>query len=702
MRWPVAFILFILSSTGWAQLDQPQLIDQMINVLTREEILSSDREDNLFLIGLTSELEDLIDAQMYQPNDCHEQNLVEKNCLGLVSENLPESKRDYRVLFEVKYNNPQVRPTYQPGLAGRNFSKALTLSRYFAPTGEFDYDQLDELAQKIFETKPDSETYQDISKTDIKTALFLDHLLDERHYLNETEDASQKMLNLIKDHSYGLSDDEFLHFLSAVAGWVEYNDDRADFKQTESAGLGRISVFDLVSGNRQGICGDIHSVVAKLAEARGYEAFTVGYGLDESNHVVTAVVDPNNPDKISIINYGRYEQQALNDGNSAILTPTSSYQELGMQLRIFKNDSPGQDGRMQQIATIPTALGSFMSDLFLKDHQISKAMPANQNFNRESVTLETSKESLKVNEKKNKMMEREATQGLIIYEGQTDNAQIFGVAVSHDVYKNIYRYDKDQNKCVPKKSKYFSVGLAGSILDLPQAGFNQVLYAYLNLKGGQIIRLIETEYIQLKGLLGYELDGFVGFNQGQFFAGDAHFASFAGLMLEYQKKNTSIQTVLKYEGQAALRDQNLMTDYSTLSSNVRPMAFNALSLQANWQQKLNPYTSLFSHNEVMTSRVGSRVLLSAGIMHNNSSVSVSYQGGARALPIGNSLQHVSLLRNFNQMDGVRLHFAQDFSSRNNKIHGNFNIWGGVSTSTPSPLPMAGGTLRVNLFSPRKK
>jgi ATP-dependent Lon protease len=131
-----------------------------------------------------------------------------------------------------------------------------------------------------------------------------------------------------------------------------------------------------------------------------------------------------------------------------------------------------------------------------------------------------------------------------------------------------------------------------------------------------------------------------------------------------------------------LKDQNLMTDFSALPKNISPFNFNALKVDIGLQQKLNDKMTFVTDNQLLISRVGNRVILSTGIIHQNTSLILSYQGGMKSFNIGNSLQSVNLLQNFNQTDGVRLTVGQNFTNRSGSFSGSLSAHGGLSTSTP--------------------
>ncbi len=685
-----AFISFPL----WAQLDQSivQTTKDVTDIVT-----NSSMQSNTTIAKEASKLEDLIDK-----NECSNEIETHESCQGFANSLVPQGLKEkgWKTLLEIKYR--PIDPRKRSSTSSANY-RNYNFAGYRVNTG----DQATNLITSSdldAETKNIQDWYQSRYGSfpevfDIRTQLIIDQLTNPAFTTNDAD-----MMSKIKNYSGSMSDQEFTRFVSAIAGYVDYNDGRAAFQQTPETGQGIVTPFQQMMGTKSGICGDIHSMAAKMAEQRGWEAFTVGYGLEQSQHVVTAMVNPNEPNKLMIVNYGQYEEHALNDGNSVNPTPTTpGWEDVGTQMRIFKNDKTGDGlGKMQQIATVPTALGSFMTDLFKKEYQISKAMPSNENFRKEQVSGQKTRQVTKLENEGNKITDKFVTEGLIIYEGQTDNAQIYGVAVSHDVYKDIYRWDPKENKCVLKKNKYFSVGLAGSLVDLSQAGFDNTFYAYLNMKGGQIFHVYQSEHFQFKGIIGYEFDGFVATYDQGLLIGDANFATLLGVVADYNKNGTSVHLGATYEANIALRNQNLMTDLSSIPTNVNPLAFNAFSFDANLTKKINSNTSFVSNNNLTMTRVGGRVFLSTGIIHKNTSIMASYQGGVKPVAIGNTLQNVNLLQNFNNMDGFRLSASQGFSNKKENFSGTVSAYGGFSTSTIKPIPMAGASLKLNIGGTKRK
>ena len=684
----------LVSSSLWAQeqISMLETLNDVTDILAQRNLQS-----DVIVAKETSKLEDLINA-----NECSDEMETHESCQGFANSLVPQGYKDkgWKTLLEIKYQPIDQSP--KRSTASANY-KHFNFSYYRNITGDEATD-LTTSSDLDAETKSIQDWYQARFQTpmdtfDVRTQLIIDQLTNPAFTKSDAD-----MMNKIKNYSSSMNDQEFTRFVSSIAGYVGYNDDRAAFKQTSEGGKGIVTPFQQMSGTKNGVCGDIHSMAAKVAEQRGWEAFTVGYSVEGMQHVVTAMVNPNDSKKLMIVNYGRYEEQMLNEGNSVSPTPTTSGgQDIGTQMRIFKNDKTGDAlGKMQQIATVPTALGSFMTDLFKKEYQIAKAMPGNENFRNERVGSELTTHKTKVKNDGKKITDKKIANGLIIYEGQTDNAHIYGIAVAHDVYKDIYRWDSKENKCVLKKNKYFSVGVAGSAVEFPQTELGNTFYAYLNMKGGEIFHVYQSEYFQFKGIIGYEFDGFMASYSQGFLTGDANFSTLMGVVADYNKDGTSVHLGVTYETNIALRNQNLMTDLSAIPKNLNPLAFNAVSLDANIAHQINPNTTLVSNNNTTMTRVGGRILLSTGIIHNNTTIMASYQGEVKPIQIGNNLQHVNFLQNLNNMDGFSLSASQKFSNKKGNLSGTISGYGGFSTSTNKPIPMAGASLKLNLGGGKKR
>ncbi len=512
-------------------------------------------------------------------------------------------------------------------------------------------------------------------------------------------------MSTLKNYSNQMSDDEYMNFLSRVASWVPYNDDRAAFQQKPGAGQGVVTTQNQMAGTMYGVCGDIHSMVSKMAEVRGWEAITVGYALPGgSQHVVSAIVNPNNPDQVNMINYGTMQTNDLNDPNHNPLALSDDWHDIGIGMRLFKNDlGDGKEGQMVQIGNIPTSLGNFFRDLMVKDYQAKeKAFNGDQNFSQNVLTMENVKD--KTIEKKNGTeVNKKFQNGISIYEGAVDGAHIWGMAVNHDVFKEISKPDGTL-----KRLGYSGAGLGTAMVDFNRNSEStaslDTLYVYLNMRGGSIYKLVETPYVKLQGLLGYEVTGFAAFNResGALESADGNLETFIQLAGEYNKNNTHIRFAGKLDQTVALRNQNLMTDMNAnfLQGNINPFLVNAASAEFHFQQNLGPQTALTADAKYTVSRFGNRVSLSTGVIVGGSQFVAGYNGGFTNLRLPGTTTQTNFMTNQGQlMDGLYMGYNGNYNWRTVSGTFNANVGYGVGASN-QPFFQVG--TKINLGIPPKK
>lgn len=659
------------------------------------------------------------------PNLCEEDLAEKQKCEDFAHSRLPNlyKKQGWSTLFEIKYQaleDAEIQKDERNDYAPLDFTEyeatSLQASREPQTAEEF------ELKAQAIKTWSEREIYipmlllgtslrgkiklKPLDLFEIKTQLIINQILNEDNYAHlPTMDAKNTHLyQKLGEYTKTMDDKEFSKFVSTISGAVGYNQKRSKLAQSEDGAFGIATAYQQITGTKIGICGDVHTMAAKMAEQRGWEAFTVGYALKDTQHVVTAMVNPKDPHNLMIVNYMMLENQDLNSGNWINPTPKNAMTDIGIQLRIFKNEKPGSaSGKMQQIATIPTALGGFMSDLFKRNNEVSRAMPHNENFQITKMGIERNVQKISANDDFSKFKDKHHDQQLLIYEGQADGAQIYGVAVNDIRYKEIYKWDPQKRECVLTSEKNSSIGVATSVVNNPLLSDQKAFYIYLNMKGGKIYHVYQSKHFQFKGLLGYELDGFLARDKKGEAGMDINVRTMVGVAVDYAGENTSIQTKLTVETNPAIVNQPSMYDFTQKWNKIiNPIGFNAASLDVNASQKLSPQTQLVSNNNISFTKVGNRVLFSTGIIHKNTSIMASYQGGFKSFDIGNTLRSVNLTKNFNGLDGFRLSATQQIANRSRSLSGSVSGYVGLGTGAEKVKPVAGATLKMNLNLPKKK
>jgi len=184
--------------------------------------------------------------------------------------------------------------------------------------------------------------------------------------------------SIIKEQTEGMSDNDYLSYLSQMTTRLPYNDKKAAFNQSEQH---VDSLFSMLQEDKAkidgtsdiddwgGICGDIHFATVLMGETarpNKYEYFTASYVVSGSQHVYSFAVDKNNPDKIVVINYGNVQVTNENNGIESALVKnddqSGGFNNIGGDIRIFKHSGVGveNEGKATHVATVPTAIGSYI------------------------------------------------------------------------------------------------------------------------------------------------------------------------------------------------------------------------------------------------------------------------------------------------------------------------------------------------------
>ncbi len=656
MKTFLLLVLMIVSLSVHAE-NQSELASDILDILNTKEFATRDSEH---LVEEVIKIEDEIAASN---NVCKEVPKQEVDCIDFLGSSLAKSKKDdgWKVLFEAKYRPiDKTKRQANASLQGMISNRMELIDRYETAAGRISLSSHDDVVKSAQEVS--NFMGGTVRPEEIQGLLVVRELTrtaNEKEY-RERHDALTKNMN----HN------QFLNFLSSLAGWGHnnYNSERALFQQTPQAGKGVVTAYDMITRTKDGICGDIHGMIARSAESRGWEAVTVGYALRGEQHVVAAVVDPSNPDKLMIVNYANYEEQVLNEKNSYVPIPTDQvrWTDVGTQFRVFKNTgAPGEEGKMKQIGTVPNALGSFLKSLFLIQSEDMRMMSPNNNYS--SVQQNFSKVKTKdPYVQKDHYIEKKISEGVTLYTAETRNSEIIGIAANREVFKKLYMYDPKLGRCVQRKTKFFSVGVASSLIDFPEDDLSNSLNVYLNIKGGQILNLYETPSFKLKGLIGYEADGFLSWVVPDYFlGGDADFATFLKAMVEYKKNGSIVYGALGVESVLGLKNQQLMTDLGQFIGNVNPLTYNATKAEVKTTTKLNSKTTFSTDSSLTLTRIGDRVAFSSGLTSSNFHFTVGYSNPVNLRIGSNALKSMNFLRNLESPDGFKLAIGSHFKSVTN-------------------------------------
>lgn len=677
--WPF-FLLFI----------SPTILAQEIEKLTKTVVEIQNALPSKEGASIASSLEDKL-AEKDCPVSPDQDEIDAKSSLPL---NLKRS--GWKVLFEVKYNPIQKQESTHQTFNAWN-GMGTSVEDYLTSRGQElpkDLASLNAVSQEM----ATNFGAPDIGADVYRNAMIIRHL--------ENSSTPDEMYSNYKNLISEMNTQDKLGLLTSIASYIPYNHERASFFSSQNENTKeKISPFQMMRADSTGgICGDIHSTVAKFAEISGLEAFTIGYALTNGDfkeggpqHIISAVVDPNDKDKVYLINYSTLQTNDLSEGQSLRLAPTNNMTGTGIIYRIFKNEGDAETGKMQQIGVLPTSLRGFFDELTQKQYQLQKALPQNQNFTQNKISLIREKEKIK--ERGSSTMFKQVGEGMTVYQGTTQEGEIWGVAVSTDQYKKIY----NNNTGKLKTTKYFGATLSGSLLDNDAFTSGPDMYfVYLKLTGAKILHLIESPQFKFAGAVGYSFDAFGAMDKasGNVTTADGNLETFAQVLAEYQKNNTNIKMAVKLDNTIALKDQNLMTDFSKYSGNIQSFKPNALSAEVNLTQKINDNTYATGSAQATLTNMGNRIMLSSGLIHNQTAVNLSYTGGMGSASLSNNaLKNVNLINNSMGFDGFKLSASQGFSNKSRTFSGSAGGYLGISTMG---VPNAGAGVKLDIGNGSKK
>lgn len=190
-------------------------------------------------------------------------------------------------------------------------------------------------------------------------------------------DDWKSSLNEIKDH---LTFDEKLKVASHFGGRFSdnYNSDRAAGNGPQANGI--VTMEEMLSSVRDGVpggvCRDVSQAQANMLMEMGVpkdKIYQTAYMTATGGHVVMAVQDPENPDRLVRINYD-YTDEINDRTGGAALTQNSSLPDFGASFRIFDADGkpigkiPSEFGQVLRDAT----QGRTLSDGLTRNHSLSK------------------------------------------------------------------------------------------------------------------------------------------------------------------------------------------------------------------------------------------------------------------------------------------------------------------------------------------
>lgn len=411
---------------------------------------------------------------------------------------------------------------------------------------------------------------------------------------------------IIQTKTKDLSFEQQMQLASIFANYFNYNGDKASFVQSawqQDAGLWNMLQAQ-VNGEDLGVCGDIHSATNRLLKMMNpnLEVYLISYATDQSQHIVSLVQDPNDPNTHHVINYGTIQSATNSNGiNSAgiqKLPEQDGYWDMGDRIRVFAPKDNDNDTN-EHIATLKTDIGAFMYQMSVNEFEYG-ATPMNQQNSVAAVDI--SKE--KVDAAKDQTKE----DGVKVFQGKlSDGTDVVGLAYYHEKFKNM------NEDGTPKNPNQFSMFNGTSAAYATSGdGYEFVDYNYRDYRlyltnRGQIgTPIIEKYGFKFGGTVGYQVEGgMVQDGDGYISIGDGDATFMGKAFTEYNTKDhkTKLKLVGGVDYSVGLKNATTYGNLKTLPSNIK-LTSNAVNATISGTQKLKNNQSVGFSNSFTATAVG--------------------------------------------------------------------------------------------------
>jgi len=489
--------------------------------------------------------------------------------------------------------------------------------------------------------------------------------LDNRLRYNDLLKANnlEELQSLIKTQTESMSDEEFLFYLSDMASLLPYNKPKSEFDQDHGD---TDTLFSMLSEQRKandenykgddfgGVCGDIHfatSLIGETARPNSYEYFTASYVMQGSMHVYTFAVDKNNNDRAVVINYSGVQSTNNLNGVESILphNSTGSFNNIGAEVRIFKHTGTDieNEGTSKHVATLPTAIGGFLNQVVLQDHQ-QTATPGYNNFNTQEIAFEKDKTKTIVKtttdtegnttEKKKTL---EITNGVKLIHGTLNNGGVGDTDIfSVLAYRRSARNTDQAGNVINPNQFGFESNLSAGVTHISQSHLFQdesSMLMRLNYFQGIHRNIVRTENVNIQANATSTVYGDFHLQKDQTTqqyntpTGNMNMTTSIGVGAKYNtSKNSILTSDVRLEHTVGLTEERSMFDISQLPGNFQ-MTPNVLRARMDYRQRVSPKLQVSPNIEYIgtqvggATRFGNNFIMSSTKSNNQHIISINYQ-----------------------------------------------------------------------------
>jgi hypothetical protein len=520
--------------------------------------------------------------------------------------------------------------------------------------------------------------------------------------------SATDLQDLVRQQTQGMNEDEYFSYLSEMTVRLPYNNAKANFDQNEQ---GVDDFFSQLSEDRQvmdgtsdlenwgGICGDIHFATALMGEAARpgqYEYFTASYVIQGGQHVNAFAVSKEDPNKAFVVNYSKAAM--VNDINGAeSLVPQNSingaFDNIGANVRIFKNSSDSPSGQAEHVATLPTALGRYIEQAHTRDHQRANFGP-----NTAGITNQLDFRQLSTIEKENGDKKKSINvgkgikllQGTIQGVGQSPT-NVFSVLVYKERMINTtgngFAIDPD------KIMRESNTSLSSTFVSSATGSNNETsIVTRFNAYEGIHKVLVPSDKVKIQLNTGYNFNVDM-ITRNSEFTGDVNIQPFVGFDTQIKTGKTSqVSTTFKATGAIGLKEERLVFDGKATPSNLK-MTTNVIEAQAKYEE-------IFTNNNTFSVGAGVVSTQVGGFYNAFSSYQISAtKSGTQHIV---TIDYTKPTKGFNKDIAANLLPVNEQASLMYGVNkGNFNVSGALIYDFKNTNVQAALNAKINIFNQSK-
>lgn len=560
--------------------------------------------------------------------------------------------------------------------------------------------------------------YQDEQKYEHLAPPESDSFYFNRYSELRDSNSIEELKNKIREHTKDMNDNEYLSYLSQMTGLLPYNQKKSKFDQSQQ---GIDTLFSMLQEDKAastgasldddwgGICGDIHFATVLMGETarpEKYEYFTASYVTAKMQHVYSFAVDKNNPERVVVINYGSVQISDQNNGIESALIKNSSnaegFNNVGGKIRIYKHSGLGLDNqkKSEHVATIPTAIGSFLQNIALEDHQKS-SMPGYQTINTQVINFENNKTVTKeVKDEDGNILKSKSfdiAQGVKFIHGDinstdTGASDIFTVAVYRKKDSNTDGFGNIVDS--KKLGKESNLSLSSSIINQNYMDLNEKqIYLRLNYYQGFHKTLISSDKVDIQANTGINLNAdYIKSDKSSTYDGDLE--TFFGIDTKVKlSQKDQVGLNIRADQSIGLKEERAIFDYKSLPSNLQ-LTPNAIRADLNYTREISSSATMKNGVEYTGTQIGALVKV-----HSDFQIQKSDEGAKHFITVS----YTKPISGFNpNIKSNLLPIQENIQTQYGIQKGPVAAGAYFQYNIQDSTPFIGGSLKVDVFSGKKK